>query len=499
MASEIRVNQLQNRSGLGTVSFTDTGVVFTGVITATRFVGDAGGLSGIVGSGSGVIVRDSGSLVGTAGTIDFGSNLSVSAVSAGVVTVTGAAGGGGGSSYTDSDVDTHLNRSSAGSNEVLSWSGSDYDWVAQTTAYTNSDVDSHLNQSNPTSGYVLSWSGSDYAWVDNAGYSNSDVDSHLNQSNPTSGHVLSWNGSDYAWVAQSGGGGGSSNFTGLSDTPGTLTANQYVKVNSSGNALEFVALPGGGSMNDLTDDTTPELGGDLGLNGKTISGIGTIGATKIITGKWTLGANGTSDYTFTGPGLTGTVNDPTIRLLRGQSYEFVNNSGGHPFRIQTTVHGSAGTQYNTGVTNNDAGNGTTLTFDVPFDAPDTLFYQCTSHPNMGGKIVIMGDVTVEGSFTATASVLENIDSIMNTTSDNVRTAEYTFHFEHANGMQAQKALVMQDGSIAYAQQYAIMNTTANPLVSVGASISSGNLYINVTPGAGVNGITTYRFSRQTIR
>ena len=55
-------------------------------------------------------------------------------------------------------------------------------------------------------------------------------------------------------------------------------------------------------------------------------------------------------------------------------------------------------------------------------------------------------------------------------------------------MQAQKSLVMQDGLVAYAQQYAIMNTTANPLVSVGASISSGNLYINVTPGAGVNGI-----------
>ena len=36
MASEIRVNQLQNTSGLGTVSFTDTGVVFTGVITATQ-------------------------------------------------------------------------------------------------------------------------------------------------------------------------------------------------------------------------------------------------------------------------------------------------------------------------------------------------------------------------------------------------------------------------------------------------------------------------------
>jgi len=32
--------------------------------------------------------------------------------------------------YTDSDVDTHLNTGSAGTNEVLSWTGSDYDWVA---------------------------------------------------------------------------------------------------------------------------------------------------------------------------------------------------------------------------------------------------------------------------------------------------------------------------------------------------------------------------------
>lgn len=33
--------------------------------------------------------------------------------------------------YTDSDVDTHLNTSTANNNEVLSWTGSDYDWVAQ--------------------------------------------------------------------------------------------------------------------------------------------------------------------------------------------------------------------------------------------------------------------------------------------------------------------------------------------------------------------------------
>jgi hypothetical protein len=39
-----------------------------------------------------VVIKDSGSTVGTAGTIDFGDNLTVSAVSAGVVTVTAASG-----------------------------------------------------------------------------------------------------------------------------------------------------------------------------------------------------------------------------------------------------------------------------------------------------------------------------------------------------------------------------------------------------------------------
>ena len=41
-----------------------------------------------------------------------------------------------------------------------------YDTLA---SYTDSNVDTHLNQSNPTSGHVLSWNGSDYAWVAQSG------------------------------------------------------------------------------------------------------------------------------------------------------------------------------------------------------------------------------------------------------------------------------------------------------------------------------------------
>ena len=113
------------------------------------------------------------------------------------------------------------------------------------------------------------------------------------------------------------------------------------------------------------------------------------------TAEWILGASGASHYTFTGPGhLTGS-SDPAIYLTRGQQYKFKNNAGSHPFRIQSTPNGSAGTQYNNGVTNNDAGNGTTLFFDVPMNAPETLYYQCTLHGNMGGPIYIVDSNSVD--------------------------------------------------------------------------------------------------------
>ena len=75
---------------------------------------------------------------------------------------------------------------------------------------------------------------------------------------------------------------------------------------------------------------------------------------------WTLTANGSSDYIFSGDGFPTSQNDPTLYLMRGQTYKFVNNTGAHPFRIQSTgATSGGGTQYNSGVTNQDAGNGDT--------------------------------------------------------------------------------------------------------------------------------------------
>ena len=74
--------------------------------------------------------------------------------------VTGGSGGsgGGGSSYGDDDVDLHLNTASAGNNQVLSWTGTDYGWVNQSVGGGGGD----LNKSDADT-YYLSKTGPDTA------------------------------------------------------------------------------------------------------------------------------------------------------------------------------------------------------------------------------------------------------------------------------------------------------------------------------------------------
>ena len=126
--------QLGGNLDLFNKSITGTGNInITGVVTATKFVGDGSGLSGIVASGSGVVIKDSGSLVGTAGTINFGNNLSVSAISGGSVTITASGGGGGTSGINtisgvvnianDLDVDGHTNLDNVSIAGVTTMSG----------------------------------------------------------------------------------------------------------------------------------------------------------------------------------------------------------------------------------------------------------------------------------------------------------------------------------------------------------------------------------------
>lgn len=62
-----------------------------------------------------------------------------------------------GASYTNADVDTHLNYSTATTGQVLSYSGSDYDWVDAASGATGGGSDEvfYENGQNVTTNYTV--------------------------------------------------------------------------------------------------------------------------------------------------------------------------------------------------------------------------------------------------------------------------------------------------------------------------------------------------------
>lgn len=152
---------------------------------------------------------------------------------------------------------------------------------------------------------------------------------------------------------------------------------------------------------DVVGDTTPQLGGDLDANTRVIGDVAYIGhrspdATVTKQLDVTV-ATKTNEHTAYGQGSSsGYLIDghegPHLQLSRGV-YKFDtsdSSNSGHPFRFyedegkniaftsDVTTSGSGGS----------AGNHATLTIDD--DTPTPLFYQCSSHANMGGRIDILG-------------------------------------------------------------------------------------------------------------
>ena len=279
--SNLTVGSNVSITGSLSVPTISSNVSFGGTITATQFIGDGSGLTGVTGTGSGVEIQEDGFAVGTASTINFIGTGVTATISGGVASVEITTSGGGSSS----------------------------------------------------SGVVVEDSGSVVGTAETINFGN-----NLSVSPIFAGIVT---------VTASG---GTSGIATYADNAGIAT----------------------------------------------------------YTSEWILGANGTSHYTFTGPGLDGTVNDPEIYLVRGQQYKFTNNMGAHPFKIQSTPNGdTSGTQYNDGIVNNGVSNGT-LTWNVQFNTPSKLYYQCTSHENMGGAIIILDEISVNSSANDILSVSSGI-------------------------------------------------------------------------------------------
>ena len=145
-----------------------------------------------------------------------------------------------------------------------------------------------------------------------------------------------------------------------------------------------------GNLNLKTDNslTYNSLSGELTAtkftgDGSSLTNIAAPVEAPVV--NYTITANGSSAYRFSGGGVDDTADDPDLYLIRGQKYRFNNTTGSnHPFQFRLTSGGSA---YTAGVTGDQNG----VQFFTPDnDAPSKIYYICTLHSNMVGTIYIQG-------------------------------------------------------------------------------------------------------------
>ena len=195
--------------------------------------------------------------------------------------------------------------------------------------------------------------------------------SDVNTAGVQDGKILKYQASSSSFIIadDSGGSQGATTFTGLSDTPANFgnAANKTLKVNSSGNAVEFVdvttsfagltdtpsSLSGQGGKTvkvnsggtalefaaaDVVDDTTPQLGGNLDVQANEIN-------TSTTNGNIKLNPNGTGVVEIKGDGSSA---DGTLQLNCSQNT--------HGVKIKSPPH-SANASYTLTLPTTDGNSG----------------------------------------------------------------------------------------------------------------------------------------------
>ena len=196
---------------------------------------------------------------------------------------------------------------------------------------------------------------------------------------------------------------------------GSISAGQGLVWNAGG-YFEPGAVGGG----DVVDDTTPQLGGDLDALTRFIGDVAYVShrspdATVTKQLDVTV-ASKTNEHTAFGDGSSnGYLIDghegAHLQLSPGV-YKFDqadSSNSGHPLRFyyDEGKNRIMSTGVTTSGTPGSAGAHTTITIND--DTPTPLFYQCTAHAQMGGRVNIMGgkrarlNITTDKSFTGDGS------------------------------------------------------------------------------------------------
>jgi len=226
--------------------------------------------------------------------------------------------------------------------------------------------------------------------------------------------------------------------TGLTTFVGFTTFNDYVfiqdglNVTGAGITAPDINVSGTATVGTLNAGhvgiitaTSVDVAGLTTTKDLLVTGV-TTSTDKEIYNQFDITNNGSGYYEFatTGIGFTQATSNPTLYLQKGKNYRFSVNASGHPFWIKTTRSTGVGNSYNDGVVNNGAEVGI-VTFKVPYDAPDILYYNCQYHSSMNGEIRIGGagagvGVGSEGTFIGAGATMIDFKS-----SDGSNTVDLT--------------------------------------------------------------------------
>jgi hypothetical protein len=178
--------------------------------------------------------------------------------------------------------------------------------------------------------------------------------------------------------------GNGSNVSGIVTS---LVAGSNITLSGSTGRITINAVVPASGLYNVVEDTSPELGGNLNINSKNISGIGSINVTGIITAT-SFSGNLTGNVTGN---LTGSASQTAITndtsSVSNHYLTFVSaTSGDRPQKVSST-----GLIYN----------------------PSTQLFTTGGSLTVGGNLISNGNLTVSGTTTFNSNITSNSNTILN--------------------------------------------------------------------------------------
>ena len=377
--------------------------------------------------------------------------------------------------YTDADVDAHLNTSTATSAQVLSWTGSDYDWVTPTVG--------DITAVNTPSGSGLS-----------GGATSGDVTLNIkNVDNFTDNTILVWNDTS-----------GNLEDSLITDNGTTVTIAGNLDVQGTTTTIDSTTVAIGDNMMKYAKDNTANAS-DIGWYGKIVSsgtkypGMWYDASTGVSTPKFALGI-ATTEPTGTGTiatmgtlvaDLEGNADTATI-LASSQNFSITgditasavsfNGSGAVELNASIDANVVGATELNV------SGNGTSG-YLLSSDGDGSFSWVAAgSAPNDATITLSAGDgLDGGGAFTLNQSSDETITfSAENASTTNPGVVELATCAEVLTGTDASRAVTPDT--------LACKSVTAT---IAAASVSGSNLYAEITHSLGTEDVIVELFDSST--